>query len=98
MTNNCPKCKKELPVGPIIFCPERYTELPKELAAANVGKASLTNTVEFGNKEIWMILKWVLLGLGFISLLIGFDGSPFWLVVGCFFGIVSRIMQAEEHK
>jgi len=44
-------------------------------------------------------LKWVSLGLGGISVLISFgDGDLYFVALGCFFGIVSRIMQAEEHR
>ena len=55
----------------------------------------ITNKIQ----NIWMILKWVSLGLGGILVLISVVEFDLYLVaVGCFFGILSRIMQAEEHR
>ena len=57
--------------------------------------ADITNKIQ----NIWMILKWVSLGLGGILVLISVVEFDLYLVaVGCFFGILSRIMQAEEHR
>ena len=55
----------------------------------------LTNKIQ----NIWMILKWVSLGLGGILVLISVvDMDLYFVALGCFFGILSRIMQAEEHR
>ena len=55
----------------------------------------ITNKIQ----NIWSILKWVSLGLGGILVLISVVEFDLYLVaVGCFFGILSRIMQAEEHR
>jgi hypothetical protein len=41
---------------------------------------------------------WGILGVGGISLLIGFGSNGIgYLVAACFFGIVARIIQAEHH-
>ena len=50
-------------------------------------------------QNVWTILKLVSLGLGAISVLVSVgDGDLYFVALGCFFGILSRIMQAEEHR
>lgn len=41
---------------------------------------------------------WAILGVGGLLLLIGFGSNGIgFLIAGCFFGIVARIVQAEHH-
>ena len=52
--------------------------------------------------KLWEILKWASLGMGGLFLLVSFVVNAFWAGAmagtGCFFAIVSRIMQAEQHR
>ncbi|MCL0055334.1 hypothetical protein M1N56_05635 [Dehalococcoidia bacterium] len=86
----CEECGTELTSNG--FCPkcQLYRTSPPEKTAEK----------KTDKKKVWLVLKWVSLGVGFLSILIGFDegGAMVWIPLGCFFGIVSRIMQAEEHK
>lgn len=44
------------------------------------------------------LIYWGALGLGGLLLLIGFGSKEYgYLIAACFFGIVSRIIQAEHH-
>ena len=70
---------------------EAEIHIPRDSAVLD----DITNKIQ----NIWMILKWVSLGLGGILVLISIVEFDLYLVaVGCFFGILSRIMQAEEHR
>jgi len=40
---------------------------------------------------------WGLLALGLLFIMLGFNGNYGFLIGGCFFGIASRVLQAEYH-
>ena len=66
-------------------------------SSESAGKSSVIE-----KSQVWSYLKWGTLAVGFLLIIFAFtrdtsmQASPI-VALGCFFGIVSRILQAEEH-
>ena len=98
----CSSCGTELNIKGS-FCPNCGNHVngysKKESEIQDKGNNAVLDDIRNKMQNVWTILKWVSLGLGGISVLISFgDGDLYFVALGCFFGIVSRIMQAEEHR
>ena len=98
----CSSCGAELN-SKGTFCPNCGNHVngidPQEAEIHDGGDKAVLNDIRNKIQNVWTILKWVSLGLGGISVLISFgDGDLYFVALGCFFGILSRIMQAEEHR
>ena len=53
--------------------------------------------VDLSVPQVMKLAYWGLLALGLLFIMLGFNGNYGFLIGGCFFGIVSRVLQAEFH-
>ena len=53
--------------------------------------------VDLSVPQVMKLAYWGLLALGLLFIMLGFGGNYGFLIGGCFFGITSRVLQAEYH-